>query len=67
MLQMMPKAMKGQHITAPFVHMRRGETIDVRSDVPLPVHVDGEIFARPENGVTKLSIRTIPGALPVVF
>lgn len=67
MLQMMPKAMKGQHTTAPFVQMRRGESIDVRSDAPLPIHVDGEIFARPEDGVTKLSIRTIPGSLPVIF
>lgn len=67
MLQMMPKAMKGLHVTAPFVQMRRGKSIDVRSAMPLPIHVDGEIFARPEDGVTKLAIRTIPGALPVIF
>ena len=67
MLRMMPKAMKGQHTTAPFVKMRRGESVEVRSDRPLPIHVDGEIFATPEDGVTKLSIQSIPAALPVIF
>lgn len=67
MLRMLPKAMKGQHTEAPFVQMRRCERIDIRSDTPLPIHVDGEIFAAPEDGVTKLSIRTIPAALPVIF
>jgi YegS/Rv2252/BmrU family lipid kinase len=67
MLRMMPKAMKGRHVTASFVQMRRSAVIDVRSDMPLPVHVDGEIFAREKDGVTKLSIRVIPGALPLLF
>ncbi|MDT8305762.1 MAG: diacylglycerol kinase family lipid kinase [Anaerolineae bacterium] len=67
MLRMLPRVMKGTHITADIVQMRRSRTIDLRSDLPLPVHLDGEIFATAEDDVHELTIEVVPGALALVF
>jgi diacylglycerol kinase (ATP) len=67
MLRMMPQAMKGTHITSKIVQMRRSQTIALRADMALPVHIDGEIFATEADDVRELSIRTLPGALNVIF
>jgi YegS/Rv2252/BmrU family lipid kinase len=66
MLMMLPKVMKGTHVTSKHVTMRRSSYIDVISSMPLPVHVDGEIFAYPEDNVRRLSVNPIPGVLPVM-
>lgn len=66
MLQMLPRVMKGTHITEDIVQMRRSRTIELHSDLPLPVHLDGEIFATTADRVQQLTIRTVPGALPVI-
>lgn len=66
MLRMLPRVMKGTHITSNIVQMRRNRTIELRSDLPLPVHLDGEIFATVEDDVHELSIRTLPRALRIV-
>jgi diacylglycerol kinase family enzyme len=63
---MLPKVMKGTHVTSKHVTMRRSSYIDVISSMPLPVHVDGEIFAYPEDNVRRLSVNPIPGVLPVM-
>jgi diacylglycerol kinase (ATP) len=67
MLRMMPRVMKGTHITSKIVQMRRNKTITLRADMPLPVHIDGEIFATEADNVRELSIRTLPRALKIIF
>lgn len=66
MLRMMPRVMKGTHITADIVQIRRSRTIELRSDLPLPVHLDGEIFATAEDRVHELTIGTVPSALSII-
>jgi diacylglycerol kinase (ATP) len=66
MLAMLPKVMKGTHMRAPFVTMRRNRYIAIRSNLPMPVHTDGEIFAYPENQVYRIAMTSLPGAIKVM-
>lgn len=66
MLMMLTRVMKGTHVTSKHVTMRRNRYIDVISNMPLPIHVDGEIFAYPEDNVRRVSVTPIPGVLPVM-
>jgi diacylglycerol kinase (ATP) len=65
-LRLLPKAMRGTHITSPYVMMRRNRSIHIRSDIALPIHIDGEIFAYHEDNVKLVTISTLPSALPVM-
>lgn len=67
MLYMLLRVMRGTHITSPVVSMRRSSRIRLQSNLPLPIHIDGEIFARVEDKVNGLTITTHPAALPVVL
>jgi diacylglycerol kinase family enzyme len=40
--------------------------VQVRSETPLTVHLDGELFSRPEDGIRDLEIRILPAALKVI-
>jgi diacylglycerol kinase (ATP) len=66
MLAMLPKVMKGTHVKAPFVTMRRNRYIAVRSNLPMAVHTDGEIFAYPENQVYRIAVTSLPEAITVM-
>lgn len=66
MLMMLTRVMKGTHVTSKHVTMRRNSYIDVISSMPLPIHVDGEVFAFPEDDVRRVSVNPIPGVLPLV-
>ena len=66
MLYMLPKVMRGTHVTSRHVTMRRSRTIEITSDLALPIHVDGEIFAYPENNVHQVKISVMPAVLPVI-
>jgi YegS/Rv2252/BmrU family lipid kinase len=66
MLWMLPKVMRGTHVKSKHVTMRRNRYIDIRSNLPLPVHVDGEIFAYHEDNVRRLTITSIPSSLTVI-
>jgi len=65
LLRLLPEAMKGTHITSPHVTMRRSRTIEVVSDMALPVHADGEIFAYLEDNVRRVEVSSLPAALTV--
>jgi diacylglycerol kinase (ATP) len=66
MMAMLPKVMKGTHVRAPFVTMRRNRYIAIRSDLPMPVHTDGEIFAYPQDQVYRIALTSLPGAITVM-
>lgn len=65
LLRLLPEAMKGTHTDSPHVTMRRSRRIEVVSDMALPIHADGEIFAYPEDNVRRLSVTSVPAALTV--
>lgn len=66
MLSMLLRVMKGTHITSPHVTMRKSQRILVKSQTPLPIHVDGEMFAYPRDNVQQVTITSVPAAVRVV-
>jgi len=66
MLRLLPEAMRGTHVSSHYVTMRRNHRIELTSDIALPIHVDGEIFAYHEDNVRQVSITAIQSALPVM-
>ncbi|MEJ2747358.1 MAG: diacylglycerol kinase family lipid kinase [Anaerolineae bacterium] len=66
MLGMLGQAIKGTHIHSKHVTMRKNKRIRIQSDMPMPIHIDGEVFAYPQNNVRQVTITSLPAALRVV-
>ena len=66
MLYMLNQAIKGTHITSRHVTMRQSKQIIVKSKTPMPIHVDGEMFAYPEDNVRQVTITSLPSAIEVI-
>jgi len=59
-LHFLPKVVRGTHVGARCVHMRRVRRVRITSDSPLPVHADGEILFE---DARELEIEIAPGRL----
>jgi diacylglycerol kinase family enzyme len=66
MLAMLARVMRGTHVSASFVEMRRNRVIRIESDLPLPVHVDGEIFATVADNVQSIKLTCLPERLAIM-
>ncbi len=66
MLNMLTKVMKGTHVTSRHVTMRQNGQITVKSTTPMPIQLDGEMFAYPRDDVHEVSIVTLPAAIQVM-
>lgn len=66
MLNMLGKAIKGTHTTSRHVTMRKNKQIIVKSESPMPIHVDGELFAYPKDNVRQVTITSLPSAIEVI-
>lgn len=63
-LSLLPQlATKGPPREHPLVRTGRCSKMSVSSPVPITVHVDGEIFARPEDNVRQLDVDLLPTRL----
>jgi diacylglycerol kinase family enzyme len=58
-------ALCGPPTNHPKVKQGRCRQMSVRSPAPLTVHIDGEFFCRPEDGVREVDIRLLPRLLQV--
>jgi len=65
MLRLVPEVMNGTH--GKFAQIRMGalRKLELQSDAPLRIHMDGEIFAGFGNDVRQLKVEIIPGALEI--
>src|SRR5262249_11388564 len=50
----------------PLILQGRCRTVSVRSEEPLRVHVDGEFFCHPEDGIHEIRVVLLPEALTVL-
>lgn len=66
MLAMLLRVMRGTHVSASFVEMRRNERIQIDADRPLPIHVDGEIFATTADKVRTVTLTCRPDYLALM-
>ncbi len=66
MLRMLVQAIKGTHIHSRHVTMRKNKEILIRGNTPLPIHIDGELFAHFNDNVKEVSITTLPSAIQVM-
>ncbi len=66
MLRLLPEVMKGTHGRFSQVRMGKLTEIELKSDRPLAIHLDGEITAGFQSDVTGLRVRLLPGALQII-
>lgn len=66
MLMMLLRVMKGTHVNHPVVTMRQSRRITITADRPLPIHVDGEVFAYPKDNVRQVTVTSLPAAIQVI-
>jgi diacylglycerol kinase (ATP) len=66
MLYMLTRVMKGTHVTSRHVTMRQSNHIIARSSSPMPIYVDGEMFAYPRDNVHEVTLTSLPGAVQVM-
>lgn len=66
MLRLLPEVMKGTHGRFPQVRMGKLSHLELQSESPLVIHVDGEIFAGFGMDIRQLRVEIIPGAVELV-
>lgn len=66
MLRILPEVMKGTHGNFDCVTMGTLTKLDLKSDAPLVIHADGEIYAGFGSDIRSLQVEMLPGALNVV-
>ncbi len=65
-LSMLGQAIKGTHIHSKHVTMRQNKRIRIQSNMPMPIHIDGEVFAYPKDNIRQVTVSSIPAALSVM-
>ncbi len=65
-LSLLNSAVKGTHIRVPYVTMRNNKLIQIESREPMPIHIDGEIYAQVADNVRKLTVTSLPSSLVVI-
>lgn len=63
MLRILPKSLRGAHVTRPEVRMLRAESVAIESDTGYPMHIDGEYCDGPPG---RSDITLLPGALRIL-
>jgi len=66
MLRLLPEFMRGTHQRFPQVRMGTFQRLELKSDRPLLIHTDGEIFAGFGVDVRQLSIELFPNAIEIL-
>ena len=66
MLRLIPEVMNGTHARFPQVAIRRTTKLTLDADRPLPIHLDGEVFARYEANVRHVEVEVVPGAINLI-
>lgn len=67
MFRLIPEVMNGTHGRFRQVHMGQFKELDLASDRPLTIQVDGEMLAGFHSDVTGLRVRVLPAALQVII
>lgn len=66
MLWMLLRVKKGAHGNHKAVALRQNRRITVRSDRPMPIHTDGEVFAYTKDNVRQVTVTSLPAAIDVI-
>lgn len=67
MFRLIPEVMRGTHERFEPVQMGQFRELRLRSEEPIPVHADGEIYADFHSSVTALTARVLPQELQVII
>jgi YegS/Rv2252/BmrU family lipid kinase len=66
MFRLLPEVMKGTHERFPQVRMGQFRRLDLVTDRPLYIHIDGETYAGFGMDVRSLAVEILPGAIEVM-
>jgi YegS/Rv2252/BmrU family lipid kinase len=66
MLRLLPEVMKGTHSRFKPVRMGQFKKLELKSDQPLVIHVDGEIYAGFGTDIRQFSLELLPGAIEIM-
>ena len=66
-LMLLNSAVQGTHVQESEVTMRQSKHIEISSRQPLPIHIDGEVFAYPQDNVYRITITSLPAAIEVMI
>lgn len=62
-LGLIPKILNGTHGASPHVTLGAFRRLRLDADRPLPIHLDGELWATPDDGVRRLDVTVVPAAI----
>jgi YegS/Rv2252/BmrU family lipid kinase len=67
MFRLIPEVMNGTHGRFKQVRMGRFRQMELRSEAPVTIHFDGEVFAGFSSNVRQLQVEVLPKALKVII
>lgn len=67
LVSLINSATKGTHVHTPYPQMRRNKQIVINADEAMPIQIEGEIYAVPEDDIYQIMVTSLPAALEVIF
>ncbi|MDP4200246.1 MAG: diacylglycerol kinase family lipid kinase [Bacteroidota bacterium] len=66
MLSLLPRVLRGTHLSSSAFFTRSFHRLSLSSDRPLVIHADGEILAIPADGIRRITVEIQPEAIRVI-
>lgn len=66
MLRLIPEIMSGNHLRFPQISLGSFQTLEIKSDQPMYIHMDGEIFSGFSTNLRYLKVQQFPKAIQVI-
>ena len=67
MFRLIPEVMNGTHGRFKQVRMGHFRELELKSEEPVTIHLDGEVFAGLDSTVTELQLKVLPNAMRVII
>ncbi len=67
MLRLLPEFLRGTQWRFDYIRGGAFRRLHLRTDRPMPIHLDGEIFAGPQDEVQQVTVELLPAALQVAY
>jgi diacylglycerol kinase (ATP) len=66
MMRLIPEVMQGTHERFREMHTGRMMCMTIRADRALPIHIDGEMFARYQTNIREVTVEVFPSAMRMI-
>lgn len=67
MFRLIPEFLTARHTRFQQVHVGHSSRLDIQSELPMVIHMDGEIYSYHSDEIHEVNVEILPGAIQLIF